>query len=867
MKRSFRDISMVFLLSLIVFSISFPEFHIFPSVCLYEQYFNQGYTSAAIAANQFYNGGIQLWDRYDQMPYAYYTLTIGFYKIFEVLTTIVYACLSPLMWDQAKAFHHIYSIVFVCTNLFLKVVGSYLLLRRFVTVKGVLYAAVIFLSVFFSRQLVCDGSYFPSFYPLAIHLALNVFEKAALRDLFLFIMYMAVLISYSMIYGLYLYCNLHFLILSAGIWCVWENRKDGKVILANIIKEGKAQWPIFLLLTLIGILMVAPNLYMIIHSLKDFYFNEQSTRVHDMWSRNSYLFKMVPQGEPVKNYLWLSSRFLEHHEGYLCPFIGCGVMFFSLAGLIFSSDNRKYIFFISILLLLALASTHSGILADSLKSNIFVWAAQWITIWTNPIKFVLRDFHEYATHMLPFLFMPLAVMGIEAVYVTYKEGLPLRRAILFLLTIYVYGGICLGHLQDENFIYVLGMMALMTMFIIFSIAGDKKSKQIKTILLVAFFVIDMTCSYIYTRGRFSDRGYLAKTQTVVGDPREGVVGLKYTNPQILPFPQFFTSNVYSLQYNYYIEHGYLNYPGKLFHYTNISKNFIEFDPYLYPRPKAFSSLTKDYVSYKLILLSGPLIYEVGYAVNDTKKDFLKLHYDGMDSDVVLIRNGQNLDLGKQIPAKIQPRQGPKYKFNVFSGQFNRVKTYESEGLQLYAIPLPSQCPSYEASTFLTMDKLLLGLSAEVAPGRFYDLSPVQGQIVSPMTFDVNNIRKGWIVAGFYKNQILGRYSFSCAQPLVGVTDIWKNQEDNLGFDYNALTKGWVMMMSPYDPKWQITMDGHLIKYYLANHAFISFPIAQGKHKILMQYWPHTALRGLLMLSMVLSNIILISIIYLAMAAI
>ena len=108
-----------------------------------------------------------------------------------------------------------------------------------------------------------------------------------------------------------------------------------------------------------------------------------------------------------------------------------------------------------------------------------------------------------------------------------------------------------------------------------------------------------------------------------------------------------------------------------------------------------------------------------------------------------------------------------------------------------------------------------------------------------MTFNVNNIRKGWVTAGFSKRQINKKYIFACYENLSGIMDVWRNEGDNLGFNYVSRNNGWLVILFPYDKKWKIMIDDKPVEFYRANYSFMSLPITEGKHKVLIQYWPDT----------------------------
>ena len=242
-----KDVFIIFAISFVIFSISFPSYGIEPQLAMFRLNFSEGYTSAQIVVNQFYQGGIQLWARHDQMPYAYYTLTFGIYKIFEVITAIVYACCSPFIWDEAKGFHHIYSFVLMFVSLFLKVAGSYLLLKKFTSSRFVLFASTILLSVYSSFMIVREGVGYQSYYPLGIYLALKVFEDLKLKDICIFITFMLIFGTSSIVEGLYFYCNIHYLLLVALVLSIVQRPEKWKKLLPDLYREFKAHWGMFFL--------------------------------------------------------------------------------------------------------------------------------------------------------------------------------------------------------------------------------------------------------------------------------------------------------------------------------------------------------------------------------------------------------------------------------------------------------------------------------------------------------------------------------------------------------------------------------------------------------------------------------------------
>jgi uncharacterized membrane protein YfhO len=98
----------------------------------------------------------------------------------------------------------------------------------------------------------------------------------------------------------------------------------------------------------------------------------------------------------------------------------------------------------------------------------------------------------------------------------------------------------------------------------------------------------------------------------------------------------------------------------------------------------------------------------------------------------------------------------------------------------------------------------------------------------------------------------------------GVEGLWRRQFDNLGIIYRARKDGWLVGHYPYDTKWKISVDGNPVAYWRVDKSFIGFPLTRGEHRILIQYWPHSPLRIMLLISALLTTLGLPLLIFLAL---
>ena len=132
----------------------------------------------------------------------------------------------------------------------------------------------------------------------------------------------------------------------------------------------------------------------------------------------------------------------------------------------------------------------------------------------------------------------------------------------------------------------------------------------------------------------------------------------------------------------------------------------------------------------------------------------------------------------------------------------------------------------------------------------------QGHLVSPMTFDVNNVREGQVTLALPLDYVPAGPGLAFVYPVAGADGlraVTKNNMDDFGFTYAAAQDGWFIMHQPFDPKWEISVDGTRVPFYRTNRSFIGLPLSRGEHAIVLRYWPHTPLRFLLGLSVVVST--------------
>ena len=117
-----KKILILFLFSVSLCALFFPELIVTHKVSpLLLGDYNLEYVGSFTLTSFFYQGGIQLWNYFGQMPFLFFYTTLGMFKLPNVLTALVYYCLSPFTDHPAQFFHQVFLSVdvLVCRYCFL----------------------------------------------------------------------------------------------------------------------------------------------------------------------------------------------------------------------------------------------------------------------------------------------------------------------------------------------------------------------------------------------------------------------------------------------------------------------------------------------------------------------------------------------------------------------------------------------------------------------------------------------------------------------------------------------------------------------------------------------------------------------------
>ena len=833
-----------------------------------------------------YHGGIQLWNRFDQMPLSFAHLTSGVYAYNQIMTGICYFFFSRFFSSSAAALDVLFSTVLFASAMFIRTAGTYLLARHFTRKRGVIFFSCLLANTVLAYHFYIAPGFDPigCLMPLAMHFILRFFERPRLKDFLLSGVVLALAVSTKpLFFGSYFYQALHFFILSCLVWFMVvkvlkrlrRREAPGASGLTppekNPTPPAWKVWGGTLSAVALIVILVSPTVYMAKANYWDYDFSHENSRFHNVLSVREYFKRPIyysPKSELLPNMInyvddkWASSwLFL----GYLTPLL-------VILAMALYRDGRKYIFLVTAILLWLINGprmTHS-----------FLDLAHWINALTNPLKFMTRSMHAPGAFLMPYVLSPLMIMGLDAVArLAGREDLrpkKLRIAgagiLLLLFLAFVYGKIPAG----PKIYMICGTLAGLSLL---AAAGIKKipasvARGVVVVVLLLLFGVD--CLAV---SRYYDRSFvqMKKISHQIPELVEQPIDLDYRNPEILPF-RFFYRLLPVGDIKPFYGASSVGMSGAYFQFTYLGK-FLEPADYNTPRHKAYrdwAGRRDPKIFYREWAGDQEMLHYLAYdrrlfffarqAVAAQDGMMSQILQRGWGRSVIMVDDAlpQERNIAAVLPDSLPPALPPQFQFQTFQTTLAEGRTSTPDGRELYTFKLPEDFPEYLSSTVFTEDRYLFRVVLGGEKG--IELAAAQGRLIVPLTYDVQNIgRREFAI-------LLDQDTFPKDTPVVlfypndldGISRIWKNQPDNLGFDYTAAHDGWLVIHYPYDEKWQIRVDDQQIKFYRVNKSFIGFPVTQGRHRVLFQYWPNTPLRGMIGLSVLAALFVLLGVLVIGM---
>lgn len=781
----------------------------------------------------FYQGGLQLWDFFGQLPHTYSWLSFGMFKVQNVMTALAYFILSPLALDSAQFFHSVYGFVSILCLLLINITGIYLLLRRLTHHKYILIIASPIYALLFTLYAFVSGLLFLHVLPLIMYFILCFFETYRSRYAMAALGLLLVSLHQQLIHTFYIHLVINFFVISTFTWSMMCHRPKAIQWLKDLKKPNK-KLPIIVLWSLIlSVVILAPYAHLQLSSFKDIEVGMSSSRFQNIFNIGHYFNGLNLALGDYKNFFrsMLDFTFITGETTKYCAhFLGYMMFFLSAIALTCSKNNKKWIFFAVIIMLWLLNFPREHFNLGTL--------VHWINVLTNPSKSIVRTYEVATIGAAPYFFIPLAVLGIEALVAIFQKQITVsnKRIAIAAILISIFSLTSLPSLPliVQYYIITALVLSLLALFFI-----TQKTNNLFRGTALVFFVILALMDIAFAA--FQTKEYLHTYCTVrphhinyIGKP--GFMHIDYQNPKVFPFIERFDFNperdnpqlwsVYDVSPSYTKA-------------INMDLAFSEHDGHR-PRHVAYRTWKDQPFMAEYVQQNDRLFSFARAGVQNSPGMLEKIIASGLARDVAAI-DASGEGILPNIPG-INPSNPSE---DNWTPQVTPIQDYYQKftyqnNLVIWQFPLSQPLPKHTATTAFSKDKSVR-LIIQFADKKVVELAPAQGGLISPWTFDAQNMREGRVFAALPMdvpslNDAKGILLLK-DKPSYGVQSVWRHQSDQTGIIYKAPDNGWLVIHYPYDKKWKITIDKKTTSFYRANNGFMAVPISAGDHKILIQYWP------------------------------
>ncbi len=810
---------------------------------------------------QFYQGGVQLFNRYDLLNTSFAHLSVGLYTPINFVIAVGYILLSPLVKEPAQFFHHWYVFAYYGLGLILRTFGIYILALYMTKSRLTALVTTIWVNCFCAITLIHMGglciSEVYNYLPLLLFCLVYYWDTRSFKAIIGSVLVFLLATNNALYVGLgFFYQTLHlFLFDMLMIWLVFQRGR--KPLLAD-----QFRWRAIGKVVLVAVLIFLPVLWWGMNVVSDFEVFDSGlggtagrfNRIYNpIAMMNDPLRFFVPTEQVFRNaYDFTVSNWYTRGA-----FLGITTMVLAVIGLVLGKHSYKFIFIT--------AAVMMGFLnVPSTKGGWMMWA-HWVDAFTNPFCFLLRSFH-YAV-LLWYLSLAIPVcLGLQACFAIVKKNYEsiyagrinfLKGALAGMI------GACLFVPDPQIKAYAIKILSLFLLFFVVFDHGKLKIPLRIGLAAALFFVIariEFTALNTYINIKSEDMNWAywdglrvkPRIFAPMYTPPTPMV-LDYQNPKILPVRFFYRTDA-QVVWPLLVE--FQGMFGQFYQYTPLALRLERPSSIYVPRMKIFKDIDQDEQIQEYIRRDGRVMYMADAGIAPSQEVYDRILASSLDRQVIMVE-GAHLDHLQDPRTLSLPKASPmKFKSNDYTFQSAQAVVHEkTEGIE-YQWVLPKGFPRYLSTTVFTPDVQLWHLSVGTK-----ELVPAQGALVYPGTFDVNNIRDGYLTVLMPIDMPIGKQAVELkVWTPAELVNVWRNTQDEFGFTYNNPRSGWWVMHMPYDPKWQLSIDGVKTPLSKINRYFIGAPLSAGEHKILLSYWPNSPLRPLIILS-TLTALILMFIVF------
>ncbi len=756
--------------------------------------------------SNFYHGGIQLWNNYDQMPLAYYYLTGGMTYFSNLITAIIYILFSPLFHSPAVAFHSLFSRFYYLPTIFLINSGTYLLIRRYSRNYLVLFITVLLSSTFLIPEIYLGlyvGNLF-AFFPLLIHFILRFYETVRLPYLLLAVVTFTISCATNPLIGLgYYYLGVHFFIFAALLWFLFTSRFKAFNKIKNVLrwKNIKITISIFGLC----VLVMLPWIYLLATNYKDYDLAHEKSRFTNIQILNPLQYFQRPSFyAPQSEFLFRMVKFEDNDFAFSWVYIGVTCVFLTVCGIVLGTNRQKFIYLTTIVCFWLINSPRN--------STSFSTPIHWFNAFTNPFNFVPRSFHMTGAYLLGFVLAPLMAMGLDRLITTNEFTWRKLTFILFGLLVILNPLSSSWSTNMHKYTIVSFCICVCLLLLGKFIFPNGRKMNFLLAGLFSLLILDGFGMAYYLR-------QVSKRLEIVpqANSKSSPLVIDFQNPHILPLRTYYNNQPLK-EVSHYLTTNANNMQGLFYRSTDLYKFFSEATQY-HPKHSAYKPLSSDNLLQQYILKNNQLLM------------------------LMKVKPSEEI---KQANLPQSENNTPKKQTVQF--EFSQADLIIDHGLARYEFNLPSDFPNYVSTGIFSDD---ISLITVTLGARL--LTPTQGSITQPYSYDIRNFLTNKLTVALPLNfsthlPLLVTYPFS---PLPAITKILNYQPDHLTFSYTVQSDSWLQLNYPFDHKWVLNIDETPQILYKSETSFMSFQLPHGQHIVSLSYWPNIWLRPAIAVSLLL----------------
>jgi hypothetical protein len=797
-------------------------------------------------------GRIQLWNNYDQMPFAFFYL-VGMMTYTHAVSSIIFYITSIFSDDTGRFLYENTVFVFNVIPMIVRAAGLYLLLGLLIQRKWVILLTSVLAGSFFNPQfhfgLNCTALY--SLLPLVLFFLLRFFTSFEMRDLLAAFLLVAVGVAVDPLVGLgYFYQGIHFFVLASIAWVAVANREALKTAWhrTKYLSSKPANYRGLLLSALLTAVIVLPWVYLLRSTYGDYELAHETSRFANVFDLLGY-FNRAHYGANPWALIRKSLEFTNNEWAFQWVFLGISCVFFSICGAVLSRDSRKYIFILTILFFWLLQFPRE---ITSLTS-----VAHWLNALTNPFNSVLRTAHMTGAFLLPTMTAPLFAMGVDKIWDSLTKSSSIERrhlvVILGILLFVVLAALWpwLPHISTlpRRFAAYVLLGAAGCSGIVIAIHFQKHLSRsvFKGVVLVLCLLMlaDIRAARSYFSGMANEMEIV--THNVDGiSPNLNPAGLDYQNPLIVPLREHLMQGKLG-QVKFFAASDPVFMQGNFFRYTYLEKFFPPATQYK-PRHVSYGPLSRNPDLQNYLTRNADITFVADYAVQSNNTTLQSISSNNLDRRVVLVDAERGDRILEHLPLHIPSERLDRKSAAVWTFSLRNAEVGDDGS---YVLSLPATFPATLSSGVFTTDRE--NLSLEVGTDV---LLPAQGWITRPLQYDLQNIKKGTLRFLMPAGVTLDpgtpiTLQYSSSAPLNSLSAIIY-EPDRMKFSFESERDGWLVLHQPFDLKWRLKINGNDARIYRANLAFMATPISKGGVLVELEYLPFSYLRFFLALSLALS---------------